>query len=145
MPISINEPKFVDSTNTRSYEPTTRTGIANMYIAGAHTRSTVELYSMEKASESGRRAADAITGDSTTITQNRGIGLNILNMIDNGMFGLGLPNIFDIILWIGVILIILLFIVLLLLIAYVPGVLYVAISGVILLLFLVYLLIFQYH
>jgi len=96
MSISIIEPKYVDSTNTRPHQPQTKTSISNLFIAGAHTKNSAELWSMEAAAESGRRAADMITKDNVTITQNRGKLLSVLTSIDNSCYSLGLPNISDI-------------------------------------------------
>lgn len=98
MTISIIEPKFVDSTNTRPYQPTTTTEIPNLFIAGAHVKRGVELWSMENASLAGRLSADAITGQNTGIEMKRSIVSNLANSGDDILFALGAPNIFIIIL-----------------------------------------------
>lgn len=52
----------MDSTQTRPHQPTVTSAWSNMWIAGAHTRTSVDLWSMEAAAESGRRVADVISG-----------------------------------------------------------------------------------
>ena len=50
-------PKWVTSTHTQDFVPEAETSFANLFLCGAHVRSSVDLYSMEAAAESGRRAA----------------------------------------------------------------------------------------
>jgi hypothetical protein len=59
--VFTEERKWVDTTGTRRYEPRTQSSLSNLFFAGAHTRTATELWSMEGAAESGRRAADALT------------------------------------------------------------------------------------
>lgn len=54
--VSTKEPKFVDSTNTRVYQPNSLTGFENVLLVGAHTKTSMDLWSMEAAAESGMNA-----------------------------------------------------------------------------------------
>ncbi len=96
--ITIMEPKYVDSTNTRPHQPDTITPISNLYLAGAHTKTSAELWSMEGAVESGRRAADMITGGNSTIVQDKGVVLKSLGAVDDVLYSMGMPNVVDILL-----------------------------------------------
>lgn len=91
-PITTDEPKYVDSTNTREFQPTVDTTLPNLWMAGAHTRTSTDLWSMESAAESGRRAAQAIAC-TNVITQNRGLIIDLLQRLDAVCYSLGLPNV----------------------------------------------------
>ena len=105
--IIINdEPKYVDSTNTRPFQPATKTNWSNLWMAGGHVQSSTELWSMESASESGRRAASMIA-HTDVINQNRGCVLKLLAYMDSLLYALGLPNIIDTLLFLIIIIIIL--------------------------------------
>lgn len=54
------QPKWVTTTNTQPYLPSQVTPVPNLFIAGAHTKTEVDVWSIEGAVESGRRAARAI-------------------------------------------------------------------------------------
>ena len=98
MGITNKEPKYVDSTNTRPYQPSTKTNISNLWIAGGHTKTSTELWSMESASEAGRRAASMIE-NVPIITQNRGHILKLLTYIDKPLYFMNLPNVIDILIF----------------------------------------------
>jgi len=99
-PISINEPKYVDSTNTRPHQPTNNTPISNFWFAGAHAKTSAELWSMEAACESGRKCADLITGNKSVILQDRGIVLKTLCGLDDILYDMSLPGVAEMILMI---------------------------------------------
>jgi len=62
-----NEPKFVDSTHTRTHQPEAATRFDNVLLVGAHTRTTMDLWSMEAAAESGMNAVrNYIRGDASS-------------------------------------------------------------------------------
>nr|QBK86019.1 MAG: flavin-containing amine oxidase [Marseillevirus LCMAC101] len=109
-PISIIEPKYVDSTNTRPHQPHTATPISNMWMAGGHTRTSTDIWSMEAAAEAGRRAADMITGGNSTIVQDKGVVLKSLGIVDDMLYTMGMPNVVDVVLLLIIILIIILII-----------------------------------
>ncbi len=96
--ITIIEPKYVDSTNTRPHQPHTATPISNLWMAGGHTRTSTDIWSMEAAAESGRRAADMITGGNSVIIQDKGIVLKSLGTVDDVLYSMGMPNVVDILL-----------------------------------------------
>ncbi len=54
------QPKWVTTTKTQPYLPNQHTPVRNLFLAGAHTRTEVDVWSIEGAVESGRRAARAI-------------------------------------------------------------------------------------
>jgi hypothetical protein len=97
------EPKFVDSYKTRKYQPTVKTRWDNLYFAGGHVRNTVELYSMEAASETGRRAANYISGQSTSISQPNVDGSNLLQFLDGLLYDIRGPSVIDVLLTTSVI------------------------------------------
>lgn len=56
-------PYFVSRPNDIIYAPTPRTALKNLYLAGVHCHTAFFIPTMEKASESGYRAAAAISED----------------------------------------------------------------------------------
>jgi hypothetical protein len=58
--LSTSEPKWVTSTNTKLYRPNQKTSINNLILSGAHTKTTVDIYSMEGAVESGFLSTNVI-------------------------------------------------------------------------------------
>jgi hypothetical protein len=62
-------PKWVTTTNTQPYLPGQVTPIPNLFVAGAHTKTEVDVWSIEGAVESGRRAARAIDPAVEVISQ----------------------------------------------------------------------------
>jgi hypothetical protein len=96
--ITIIEPKYVDSTNTRPYQPDTKTSIVNLWMAGAHTKTSTDLWGMEAAAESGRKAADMITGNDITIKHTKWSLLKYLEMPDDSLYKIGAPNVIYILL-----------------------------------------------
>ena len=97
--IEINEPKYVDSTNTRPYQPDTKTSLSNLWIAGGHTKTSTELWSMEAAASAGRKAADMITGFNSNIERNNGILLRGIRVVDDVLYHIGMSNVLDIIIY----------------------------------------------
>lgn len=56
----LSDPKFVDTTTTRTLMPSQKTKVSNMYIGGAHTKTSTDVWTMEAAVESGKLVAKAI-------------------------------------------------------------------------------------
>jgi hypothetical protein len=54
---------------TQAHQPDQRTSIPNLFLAGAHTRTAADVWSVEGAVESGRRAAQAIDPCVTVLPQ----------------------------------------------------------------------------
>ncbi len=55
-------PKWVNTLNTYKYRPETITNIPNLLLGGAHCNTTIDIWSMEGAVESGKAAAEKIIG-----------------------------------------------------------------------------------
>ena len=104
-----NQPKWVNNIRNQKYLPTTKTSIPNLYLAGAHTKTNADLYSIEAAVESGRRVADIMTDTDTIIPQHVPYILRPLRKIDSILYNLGLPNVIDTLIFISIL--ILLFII----------------------------------
>lgn len=96
--IKPKQPKWVNSVNTVQYQPTQKTSISNLLLAGAHTRTSADLWSIEAAVESGRLAAKAIEPNVTVISQYKPLALRIISGIDDILFNLKLPQILDFVL-----------------------------------------------
>ena len=93
--IGGGEPKWVNSTHTQSLQPTQVTPVANFVLAGAHTRTTADVWSIEAAVESGRRAARVVEPDVTVIPQHKPAVLRRLGRIDDYLYRLRAPQILD--------------------------------------------------
>jgi hypothetical protein len=94
--------KWVMSSNTQKYLPTQATPVPNLVLAGAHTKTDADIWSIEGAVESGRRAASVINPVVKIIPQYKPIWLRGISMLDDLCFKFGLPHIIDIFL-IGII------------------------------------------
>jgi hypothetical protein len=92
------QPKWVNTTDTQPHQPTQATPIPNLVLAGAHTRTEADVWSIEGAVESGRRAARVIEPAVTVVPQYRPPWLRALGAADNVCYALGLPNVLDLIL-----------------------------------------------
>jgi uncharacterized protein with NAD-binding domain and iron-sulfur cluster len=92
------QPKWVNRTDTRPYRPTQATPVPNLVLAGAHTRTEADVWSIEGAVESGRRAAKVIEPGVTVIPQYTPPWLRALGAADNVCFALGLPHALDLLL-----------------------------------------------
>jgi hypothetical protein len=90
--------KWVNGTNTEKYQPTSQTSISNLWLGGAHTKTSVDLWSMEAAVESGRRVADLISGRRTVLTQHPPAPLRIMQNIDNQLYRHKFPQILQVLL-----------------------------------------------
>ncbi len=95
------QPKWVTSTRTQPHQPRQQTPVPNLMLAGAHTRTEADVWSIEGAVESGRRAARLIDGRVTVIGQYRPRSLRLLGALDNVLFRRGLPHLLDVLLWIA--------------------------------------------
>lgn len=93
--ISGGEPKWVNSTRTQSFQPTQATPVANLVLAGAHTRTAADVWSIEAAVESGRRAARLVEPDVTVIAQHKPALLRALGRIDDQLYRLRAPQLLD--------------------------------------------------
>jgi hypothetical protein len=58
--IDTYEPKWANNINTIQYRPDSTTPISNLFLAGAYTNTTTGIFSMESATESGKRVAKSV-------------------------------------------------------------------------------------
>ena len=93
------QPKWVNSTNTEAYLPTQKTPVSNLFLAGAHTKTQAQVWSIEGAVESGRRAAKAIDIRVKVLDQYHPIWIKSLSKIDDILYSIGAPQIIDSIFW----------------------------------------------
>lgn len=105
--IKTHQPKWVNSTHTRPYRPTQATPVSNLLLAGAHTMTEADVWSIEGAVESGRRAARVIEPGVAVLPQYRPWWLRGINAIDDLLFSFGLPNMFSVGLFIAAIIVVL--------------------------------------
>ncbi|MFA6472855.1 MAG: FAD-dependent oxidoreductase [Candidatus Latescibacterota bacterium] len=93
------QPKWVNATNTQAYLPTQRTPVSNLFLAGAHTRIQAQVWSIEGAVESGRRAAKAIDNHVEVLGQYQPAWIKSLSKIDDILYSIKAPQIIDSIFW----------------------------------------------
>ena len=108
--IDSYQPKWVNNTRNQKYLPTATTSIPNLYLAGAHTKTNADLYSMEAAVESGRRVADIMAGTNSVIPQHVPHILRPFRVIDSLLYNLGLPNVIDTLIYISMLVLLLILI-----------------------------------
>jgi hypothetical protein len=108
---SLNK-KWVNNIVNEEFRPDAQTSFTNLYIGGAHCKTSVNIWSMEGAVESGKIISNLILNkykkQSTFIHQHKSHPIiESLGKIDDMLYILNLPNILDTILIIIVIWIIL--------------------------------------
>jgi hypothetical protein len=94
--IQPRQPKWVNTTNTEPWLPPQRTDVANLVLAGAHTRTDADLWSIEAAVESGRRAARVLQPSVPVIREFVPRWLRAARKLDDAAYALGLPHLLDI-------------------------------------------------
>jgi len=85
--IQYHQPKWVNRIGNQCYMPTQATPVPNLVLAGAHTRTEVDVWSIEAAVESGRRAVKVIEPGVKVISQYRPSWLRWLQRLDNFLYG----------------------------------------------------------
>ena len=93
--IRPRQPKWVNTTNTQPYQPTQATPVPNLVLAGAHTKTEADVWSIEGAVESGRRAARVIEPSVKVIPQYKPVWLRLISAVDNACFAIGAPHVLD--------------------------------------------------
>lgn len=93
--ITSRQPKWVNSTDTQAWMPAQKTPVANLFLAGAHTRTQARVWSIEGAVESGRRAAKAVDGRVAVLDQYLPVWFTVLSGLDDILFRLGAPQLVD--------------------------------------------------
>lgn len=96
--ISSPQPKWVNTTNTQKYMPSQKTTIPNLVLAGAHTKTSVDVWSIEAAVESGKLAAKVYEPEVEVIGQHNPVFFRVISRIDDLLFSLMLPNVLDLML-----------------------------------------------
>jgi len=91
--------KWVNNIYNQQYRPTNRTRLDNMYITGAHTQTSIDVWSMESAVESGKVAANILCEkyDKGTVSIFRHTDPKIftpLKWVDDQLYKLGMPHLF---------------------------------------------------
>lgn len=89
------QPKWVNRVGNQAYLPNQATGVKNLLLAGAHTRTDVDVWSIEAAVESGRRAARLLKPGVTVLGQHCPRWLGTLRKLDNLLYRCHCPNILD--------------------------------------------------
>lgn len=89
------QPKWVNTTNTQAYLPAQKTPVSNLFLAGAHTQTQAQVWSIEGAVESGRRAAKAIDDRVEVLDQYRPLWIKILSRIDDILYTIKAPQLID--------------------------------------------------
>jgi uncharacterized protein with NAD-binding domain and iron-sulfur cluster len=105
------QPKWVNTTKTQAYMPDQKTPVLNLFLAGAHTKTQAQVWSIEGAVESGRRAAKAIDNRVKVIDQYRPSWIKFLSKIDDILYQIKAPQLLDSILIFVVVLLILFFLI----------------------------------
>ncbi len=97
--------KWVNDTNTYAFRPSQTTKFKNLFLSGAHTKISVNIWSMEGAVESGKIVAREICKKNNInpnkiwlYTHKKLLLFKSISYIDDVLYMLGLPNIIDLIL-----------------------------------------------
>jgi uncharacterized protein with NAD-binding domain and iron-sulfur cluster len=89
------QPKWVNTTNNQEYLPAQKTPVSNLFLAGAHTNTQAQVWSIEGAVESGRRAAKMIDERVNVLDQYRPIWIKSLSKMDDILYSIKAPQIID--------------------------------------------------
>jgi hypothetical protein len=89
------QPKWVNTTNTQAYLPAQKTPVSNLFLAGAHTKTQAQVWSIEGAVESGRRAAKAIDDRVEVLDQYQPKWIRSLSKIDDILYTIKAPQLID--------------------------------------------------
>jgi len=100
--------KWVNNFINNDFRPENITNFNNLYVAGSHTKTSINIWSMEGAVESGKLASNIIlkkyNKKSTYVYNHRSsILLSPFQILDNLFYMLNLPNILDVIILFGVV------------------------------------------
>ncbi|MBC7656741.1 MAG: FAD-dependent oxidoreductase, partial [Frankiaceae bacterium] len=89
------QPKWVNGTGNLQWQPTQATPAANLLLAGAHTRTAADVWSIEAAVESGRRAAQLIEPETTVLPQYQPAWLRLFGAVDDVFYRVGAPHVLE--------------------------------------------------
>lgn len=90
------QPKWVNDTTTQPHQPSQRSGVPNLAFAGAHTRTSADLWSIEAAVESGRRAAKVFDPRAVVLEQTVPAWMRAVRRVDDVLYRAGLPHAIDV-------------------------------------------------
>lgn len=94
-------PKWVTTTRTQAHQPGQATSISNLLLAGAHTRTGADVWSIEGAVESGRRAARELDGRVPVLEQHLPWWLAAAGRVDDLCYAAGAPHALDLLVRLG--------------------------------------------
>lgn len=96
------EPLFINCVGSLHCRPDTQTELSNFFLASDYVRTYTDLATMEAASESGRRAANAVLDAVGSPAERAGVWplhqpwyVRPWQWLDRWLFGLGKPNLFS--------------------------------------------------
>jgi len=100
-----NNKKWVNNIHNEKFRPSQETKYNNLFLSGAHTKTTINIWSMEGAIESGKITANHILHkyDKQKIEHYKHIDsflIRIIQYIDNILYKIYFPNIFNLIIFI---------------------------------------------
>lgn len=94
--IRSRQPKWVNTTHTQEWLPTQETPVPNLLLAGGHTRTDADVWSIEAAVESGRRAARTLEPDVDVKPTWVPFPLRALQRVDDALYAIGAPHVLDV-------------------------------------------------
>jgi hypothetical protein len=92
--LTSDNKKFINNIYNEEFRPTQITQFDNLFIGGAHTKTSINIWSMESAVESGKLVAKLIDQNVNVYTHNDK-SPKILTKIDDYLYMLYLPSIVD--------------------------------------------------
>ena len=103
--VESSSKKWVNTTNTFPFRPSQTTIYNNLFLSGAHTKVSVDIWSMEGAVESGKIVSKEICKRSNInpnkiqlYSHDKILPLKLISIFDDVLYRLGLPDIIDLIL-----------------------------------------------
>jgi len=103
--------KWVNNCNNEKFRPSQETEFENMFLSGSHTQTTIVIWSMEGAVESGKITANLILNkyNKNEIIYYKHLDplfIRFMHKIDNILYNYKLPNILNVILFIIIMIIV---------------------------------------
>jgi len=87
--------KWVNTIYNQKYRPTQKTEYSNLFLGGAHTKTSMDIWSMEGAVESGKLVSELITSNIIIHSHTEPIILTPIQYVDNILYYIGLPQLTD--------------------------------------------------
>jgi uncharacterized protein with NAD-binding domain and iron-sulfur cluster len=96
--LSAKHKKWVNTYFNEAYRPQSKTNLLNMYIGGAHCKTSINIWTMESAVESGKIVSnDILTKYNLPLayqyTQHNNLLIVFIQKLDNILYAMKLPNI----------------------------------------------------